>query len=156
VTWHTERHGGERLLDRYTAKPAELTPGGSSSSGALADAATSEVPDDLGCFGWLRGVKDRAVMLELHRRTGDIVAVGYAWIERIEFDPSEGLHIFALGKDIHITGQRLGHELRPGVSLLGGLCRHRVPWIREAQSHEIPGALNSGTDAVVVDQIKLR
>lgn len=91
-------------------------------------------------------------MLELHRRTGDIVAIGYAWVERLEFDPSEGLRIYALGKEIQIVGRGLGRELRPGVSLFNGLCRHRVPWIREASSHETLGS----TSAPVVDQIRLR
>jgi hypothetical protein len=45
---------------------------------------------DLGAFGFLRGVRDRAVMLELRWKDGSVVAFAYAWLERAGFDPSEG------------------------------------------------------------------
>ena len=42
-------------------------------------------------FGFLRGVRDRAIMLELRHRDGRISAVGYAWLSGAEFDPSAGI-----------------------------------------------------------------
>ncbi len=33
--------------------------------------------DDLGSFGWLRGIRDRAIMLELRQKNGNVVAIGY-------------------------------------------------------------------------------
>ena len=90
--------------------------------------------EDLGSFGWLRGMRERATMLELRKKDGNITAIGYAWIEKIEFDPSHGITIHALGKATKIEGQNLNTEVRPGVSLFQGLTRHRVTWVREVSS----------------------
>jgi hypothetical protein len=95
---------------------------------ALADAA-----DDLGCFGHLRGQRDRAIMLELRRRTGDVLAIAYGYIDRIAFDPSEGITIHAGGQSIRIRGTNLNAEVRPNVRLFEGLLRHRIAWVRESR-----------------------
>lgn len=87
--------------------------------------------EDLGSFGWLRGMRERATMLELRKKDGNITAIGYAWIEKIEFDPSEGITIHALGQKVQIQGRHLNSEVRPGVSLFQGLTCHRVPWVGE-------------------------
>lgn len=97
--------------------------------------------EDLGSFGWLRGMRERATMLELRKKNGNITAIGYAWIERIEFDPSHGITLHALGKAIKIEGQNLNAEIRPGVRLFEGLTRHRVPWIEEKDSRNSKGSL---------------
>lgn len=90
--------------------------------------------EDLGSFGWLRGMRERATMLELRKKDGNITAIGYAWIEKIEFDPSEGITIHALGQQVKIQGLNLNAQVRPGVSLYLGLTRHRVTWIEERGS----------------------
>lgn len=87
--------------------------------------------EDLGSFGWLRGMRERATMLELRKKDGNITAIGYAWIEKIEFDPSEGITIHALGLQVKIQGRNLNAEVRPGVGLFQGLTRQRVPWVEE-------------------------
>ena len=95
--------------------------------------------DDLRCFGWLRGIRETALMLELRQKTGNIVAIGYGWVDGLEFDPSEGIFLDVGDRRIHIRGRNLNAELRPGVRLFEGIVRHRVPWIREidlAQSME--------------------
>ncbi len=88
-------------------------------------------PDDLGTFGWLRGVKERALMLELQRSDGNILAIGYSWLERAEFNPSSGITLHAAGRQVHLRGRNLNAEVRPAVRLFQGLVSHRVPWIRE-------------------------
>lgn len=105
--------------------------------------------EDLGSFGWLRGMRERATMLELRKKNGNITAIGYAWIERIEFDPSEGITIHALGQSIKIKGRNLNVECRPQVRLFDGLARHRVAWIRE-----LPGACDL-SDGPVIDLIEV-
>jgi hypothetical protein len=107
--------------------------------------------EDLGAFGWLRGVRDRSVMLELRKRNGNIVAVGYGWIERIEFDPSDGITLLALGQKIRIRGRNLNGEARPQIRLFHGLCRHRVPWIQESDQ---AGALRADKHATVIEAIE--
>lgn len=88
--------------------------------------------DDLGSFGWLRGVRDRAIMLELRLKDGNVKAFSYAWLERAEFDASEGIVLHFAGKSVGITGRYLNAEGRPNVRLFSGIVRHRVPWIQEA------------------------
>jgi hypothetical protein len=42
------------------------------------DDSADEQPEDLVAFGWLRGSRERATMLEIRRRDGSIVALGYS------------------------------------------------------------------------------
>ncbi len=114
------------FLDRYTGR----NPRQDAEGDRLADA---EALDDLVSFGWLRGMRDRAIMLELRKKDGNILAVGYGWLERAEFDPSEGitLHLGA-GRTIRIRGRNLNAEIRPSIKLFEGITRHRVSFIQEA------------------------
>lgn len=94
-------------------------------------AAEDDATDDHGAFGWLRGSRERAVCLELRFKTGSILALSYHWIERFEFDPSEGITLYTQGKRYRLRGRNLNAETRPQVRLFEGLTRHRVPWVRE-------------------------
>lgn len=93
--------------------------------------------DDLGCFGWLRGARERSLMLELRRKTGNVTALGYAWLHRIDFDPSEGITLWFAGQKVVLRGQNLNAEVRPTVRLLDGIVRHRVTWIQEAGQADV-------------------
>ncbi len=112
----------------------------------------SECLDDLGAFGWLRGVKDRAIMLELRRRDGSIVALNYAWLERADFDPSTGIALEFARALVRIKGRNLNQEIRQSVQLFSGIIRHRVPWIQEADSASVLVAL---ADETLIDLIEL-
>ena len=94
----------------------------------------AEAHDDLGTCGLLRGIHDRAIMLELRLRDGHISACGYVWLDNATFDPAEGITLSFARKAVKISGQNLGEEIRPGVRLFEALIRHRVLWLREAQS----------------------
>ena len=109
-----------------------------------------EPPADLGAFGWLRGTHERAAMLELRRKDGSIVAFAYAWLERAEFDPSEGITLRFGMEKVKITGRNLNAESRPNVRLFAGIVRHRVPWIQEADE---PAAMGAGRGAVVIESL---
>ena len=110
----------------------------------------TEIADDLGAFGWLRGVKERSVMLELRKKDGSVLAVDYGGLE-IEFDPSVGITLLAMsGRKIRITGLNLNAEIRPHVRLFDGLTRHRVPWIQEADQ---AASFQAGRDATVIETI---
>lgn len=132
----------DSVLDKYSGgrKPASEP------------AAESDGAEDLGSFGWLRGVRDRAVMLELRLKNGNVTAIGYAWIERVEFDPSDGITLHALGKEIRIKGRNLNAEARPTVRLFDGIVRHRVPWLRQSGDAE---ATQAGDSSTVIDTIEL-
>ncbi|MCA9244853.1 MAG: hypothetical protein KDA32_12915 [Phycisphaerales bacterium] len=115
----------DKILDKYAGRVA-----------AAGDAPEGEDAEDYGAFGFLRGVRDRAPMLELRKRDGNILALGYNWIERLEFNPSDGILIHAGGKAFAIRGRNLNAETRPNLRLFQGLTRHRVPWLRETDQAE--------------------
>jgi len=107
--------------------------------------------DDLGAFGFLRGLHERSVTVALRRRSGEIMAVGYAFIDRMMFDASEGITLFCGGRSIRIEGKNLNKDIRPQVSLFQGLILHRVPWIAEADQAAM---LQAGGNAVIIKVIE--
>ncbi len=140
------------FLEKYTTPSLRTVrpQGRAEPEAALID----EQGEDFGCFGYLRGVKERAVMLELHKKTGNIRAIPYAWIESIDYDPSDGLTLRCSVSLIRIKGRNL-HHIGPtadtsAVSLFGALCRQRVPWIRESGKPEVVGA---DVAITLIDQI---
>src|ERR1700722_4428174 len=130
------------ILDKYAARNS----GGTNDR----DQEEAEVTEDLVSFGWLRGIRDRALSLELRKKTGNIVAIGYSYIEKLEFDPSEGITLHALGQKIRIRGRNLNAEVRPSMRLFEGICRHKVPFAREADE---PAEMRADSKATVVEQI---
>ena len=124
------------ILDRFTAvgrlgREPVVEPQPPSKPEPDADAA-----DDLGCFGYLRGQRERAVMLQLRRRTGEMLAITYGFVERIGYDPSDGITLHLGSQLIRIRGTNLNAEVRPNVRLFEGLTRHRIGWIQERSSQE--------------------
>ncbi len=116
----------DRLLDRY-ARPE-------SCAERVVGLDSTEAGESHECFGWLRGnSRDRLAMLELRKKDGRILAVGYGWIERIEFDPAVGIALHVHGQTIVIKGSGLNTEVRPSIRLFDGLVRHRVPWVHESE-----------------------
>lgn len=132
------------VLDKYVKARPDSDP---------AVPVEGDVVDDLGSFGWLRGIRERAIMLELRRRDGSITALGYGWLERADFDPSEGIILHFGGKSVKITGQNLNAESRPNVRLFSGIVRHRVPWVQEAGEAE---AIQAPKGATVVEQLEIK
>lgn len=129
----------DRMLDKYLHRDhpsrSDATAPQSSSLDAAPTLPTSpgaaeDSTDDLGCFGYLRGVRDRALMLELRKSDGSIMAIGYSWLERAEFDPTDGITLHLTGRTIKIKGTNLNAEVRPHVRLFNSITRHRVPWLR--------------------------
>jgi hypothetical protein len=111
----------------------------------------SEGTEDLGAFGFLRGNTDRAEMLELKKKTGNIRAIGYGWIQKVDFDPSTGITLHAGDETIKIKGRNLNAVARQQTSLLGGIFRHRVPWISESDQS---ATLQADKSDVVVEAIE--
>ena len=115
-----------------------------------AETSDPESLDDFGSFGYLRGTRDRSVMLELRQKNGNVMAVGYSWLERAEFNPSTGITLHVTGQTIRLTGRNLNAESRPNVRLFQALTRHRVPWIQEADEAT---AMTTETGAVLIEKI---
>lgn len=108
--------------------------------------------EDFGTFGFLRGSRERAAMLELRRKDGNILAVPYGWLEKIEFNPSEGITLYVAGNKVRITGRNLNCEgTRPKIKLFEGIARHRVPWVREINEPESMRARDGDTVVDLID-----
>ncbi len=98
------------------------------------DADAEEV--SCGAFGYLRGIRDRAITVEFRFRSGNSIWFPYAWMGPCKFDPSEGLLLKFSGDLVYlvlIRGSNLDQPLNDGHMNLttGGLQRHRVVWVRE-------------------------
>jgi hypothetical protein len=120
-------------------------------NGQSRDTLIDEPPEELGAFGWLRGSRERAVMLELRRKDGSITALGYAWLERAEYDPSEGITLEFTGQTVRLVGRNLNAEVRPQLRLFDGVVRHRVPYLQEADE---PTAMAAAKNATVIEKIE--
>lgn len=119
----------DRIPDSYSSREGVKGTNG-------ADRHDEPEVDNLGTFGFLRGSRERATMLELRKKDGSILAVGYGWLEKLEFDPSDGITLHLPGQTIRIKGLNLNREVHPRVRLFEAICRHRVPWLREAGEAE--------------------
>lgn len=111
-----------------------------------------EPMDDVGAFGWLRGIRDRAVMLELLLKDGSITAFGYHLLERADFNPSDGITLHFGRTVVKIIGSNLNAESPRGARLFTGIVRHRVPWIREMDE---PASLDVPKGATAIETIRV-
>jgi hypothetical protein len=78
------------------------------------------------------------------------LAIGYSWLERVEFQPDEGITLHLPGRKVRIKGSGLNADSRPTVRLFDGIIRHRVPWIRESDRTEL---LQAENDSVTIESI---
>lgn len=140
----------DSILKRYTGRTVESL---AENRHATDDGQSNDIEaaDDLGAFGILRGIRDRAIMLELRKKDGGITAIGYGYLERAEYDPSEGITLHVLGQKIRLKGRNLNAEARPAVRLFEGITRHKVAWVREADHRESMTADDGDT---VIDAIE--
>lgn len=118
---------------------------------ALGGEGEDELCDNVGCFGWLRGIRERAASLELRKKDGSILAINYAWLERLEFNPSDGITLHAAGQTIRIKGRHLNGPPTATAKLFEGLARHRVPWIQELSLDE---RLTAKPEGSIVEHIQ--
>lgn len=132
----------DKILDKYGARDA-----GANDNEACEESAV----DDLGSFGFLRGSRERATMLELRKKDGGILAVAYGYMDKAEFDPSDGITLHLAGQQVRIKGRNLNGEVHPKVRLFEAICRHRVPWLREADEPEL---LAASDKAAVIESIE--
>lgn len=132
--------GLARFTDRFSVAPEPAA--------AQPDAESEEV--SAGAFGYLRGVRDRALMLELRFKDGSVIALSYAMLDRASFDPSDGIRLRFPGQEVLIAGQHL-NEGR-GVGLFDAIVRHRAVWIREASRADLLDTRRAGA---IVEAIRL-
>jgi len=90
-------------------------------------------------------------MPELRKEDGKVMAYSYYTLEKVVFDPSEGIMLFFGPHTVKLTGRNLAGEVRPGIGLLQGVIRHRVSWIRETDELAL---MQAGKAATVVEPIE--
>lgn len=111
-----------------------------------------DASDNCGAFGWLRGDKERALFLEFRIKDGNVFAVGYTWLEKVRYNPSEGITLKFTNQTIRIVGRNLAGQMRAGLSLLNGILWHKVPWVAQADAS---AAMLADKQAVVIERIEL-
>lgn len=132
----------DRILDKYSARGTGAKDSESEEDGTV---------DDHGSFGFLRGSRERATMLELRKKDGGILAVAYGYMDKAEFDPSDGVTLHLAGQQVRIKGRNLNVEVHPRVRLYEAICRHRVPWLREADGPEL---MSAGERTAIIESIE--
>jgi hypothetical protein len=119
-----------------------------------------EEDDEAVCpaFGFLRGVRDRALNIEFRReREGDCFSFPYSWLGPSRFHPSVGMVLLFSGSELYlvtIQGRNLNTLGETGLSLYErGILRHRVTYVREIAKADSK-ALPEGE--CVVDHIEIK
>ena len=91
-------------------------------------------------FGFLRGVRDRALALELRFQNGNTEFFPYSWLGPWQYNPSAGLLLKFTGDVVSlvlIRGSNLDATVNQGaVSLPHGFQRHRITFVREMDEAE--------------------
>jgi hypothetical protein len=131
------------ILDKYVKRR-----NGKEQSSADED-DTIEVPG----FGWLRGIRDVANMLEIRHRDGHITAFSYNMLDQADFDPSDGITLQFAKATVHIIGRNLNVEARPHLRLFEGITRRRVTWIQVADE---PTAMEAPKGATVIEEVEVK
>jgi hypothetical protein len=110
--------------------------------------------EDFGSFGWLPDSGDRAIMVEVRHKSGNISAFNYNTLDQAAFDPSDGITLtFYPRTTMTIVGRNLNDEVRPNVRLVAGILQHRVAWIHEADE---PEAMLAPKDAVIIEEVNVK
>jgi len=100
-------------------------------------------------FGYLRGIRDRALAVEFRYRDGNREWFPYRCLGPWRFDPSVGLLLTFTGDVVTlvlIRGSNLDALVGQGAVNLTdrGLQRHRILWVREMDEQELRRVGQSG------------
>lgn len=129
-------------LQRYTGRPT---------ASASTDELEGDNVEDRGGYGLLRGVRDRALALELRKRDDTVLAIPYALIEQFLYTPADGITLRAAGREFRIVGRNLNADEAKRPTFFSALVRHRVPWVAERSRGSGPAV--TGEDATVIDSL---
>jgi hypothetical protein len=119
------------------------------------DAAEEE---SCAAFGFLRGIRDRALAIEFRFRTGNSEWYAYHLLSMWQYNPSCGILMKFTGGDVVtlvlIRGSNLDGQLsQHSVNLTDrGLQRNRITFIREMDEDELRKA---GKDQPTIDRIEV-
>jgi hypothetical protein len=140
------RLSGNRSLPRQVA--------GSNQGNAAAD--PNEDEEECLAFGYLRGIRERALSIEFRFADGNSQAFPYNWLGPMKYNPSAGLLLKFTGDEITLVlleGSNLNALVKGSVNLYErGIQRHRVTWVREMPRDE---AARAREGEVAVERIYL-
>lgn len=93
-------------------------------------------------FGFLRGIRERALAVEFRFRDGNSECYEYSHLASFRFNPSVGLLLKFTGDLVTlvlIRGSNLDALVNQGeINLTDrGLQRHRITWVREMDEEEL-------------------
>jgi len=92
-------------------------------------------------FGYLRGIRERALAIEFRFRDGNREGLSYSLLASWRFNPSVGLLLKFTGDVVTlvlIRGSNLDALVNQSVNLTDrGLQRHRILWVREMDGGEL-------------------
>lgn len=122
-------------------------------SPAAADAATDE--DECLAFGYLRGIRERALSIEFRFADGNSMASPYGWLGTMTYNPSAGLLLKFVGDQVYLVlleGSNVNTLVKDAVNLYDrGIQRHRVTWVREMSREQVERA---GDGEVTISRIR--
>ena len=112
--------------------------------------------DECRAFGYLRGVRDRALAIELRLRTGDREYFPYSHLVSWRYNPSVGV-LLKFTDDVVtlvlIRGSNFDALVNGSINLTDrGLQRHRILWVREMDADEVRRA---GHEEPTIDRIEV-
>ena len=103
-----------------------------------------DVSEESSCtaFGYLRGLRERALAVEFRTRDGNREWFPYSWLGPVRHDPSVGLLLRFTGDLVTlvlIRGSNLDVLVSPGMVNLTdrGFQRQRILWAREMDEQEL-------------------
>jgi hypothetical protein len=118
---------------------AGLTPAGRTAAQPAVPAQSDE--DTCGAFGYLRGIRERALSIEFRFADGNSEAFPYSWLGPVKYNPSAGILIKFVGDLVYlvlIEGSNLNALINDTVNLYDrGIQRHRIIWVREMTRPEL-------------------
>ena len=108
-------------------------------------------------FGYLRGLRERAIGVEFRFRDGNSDWFAYSHLSSYRFNPSVGLLLKFTGDLVSLVlihGSNLDAVVNQSVVNLTdrGFQRHRVLWVREMDEHELRKV---GQTEPTIDQIEV-
>jgi hypothetical protein len=108
-------------------------------------------------FGYLRGLRERALAIEFRFRDGNSEWHDYGCLISWKFNPSAGILLKFTGGDVVtlvlIRGSNLDALVNNSINLTDrGLRRHRITYIREMDEEELRAVVEGGP---TIDRIEV-
>jgi hypothetical protein len=108
-------------------------------------------------FGYLRGIRDRALAVEFRFRDGNSEWHAYGCLTAWRFNPSAGVLLKFTGGDVVtlvlICGSNLDALVNNAINLTDrGLQRHRISYVREMDEEELRAV---GERGPTIDRIEV-